>query len=101
MIFSIVKQVSKYRALHKIVRNVLNTADPIGFIAAGCPEDEYDPEVKTIIPRLHGIESVEQVKRILHEEFVLWFDEVQAGQPQAYESAAREIYTYLKSHPID
>jgi hypothetical protein len=32
-------------------RAAVNAVDPVGLIAAGCPDDEYDPEVKALIKR--------------------------------------------------
>ena len=61
------------RRLYGEVLALLFRHDPIG-LNFGVNADEYDPEVRTILPRLHEATSVDDVCRIVHEEFVRWFD---------------------------
>lgn len=42
-----------YRELYAEVSRLVREADPIHLIAIGAPDDEYDVEVSTILPRLH------------------------------------------------
>lgn len=86
-----------FHALREIVSRALNEADPLGLLRMGAPEDEYDPEVDTILPRLRGAASEADVRTILHEEFVRWFDESLAGAPEVYDGAARKIWAYLQA----
>ena len=37
------------------------------------PDDEYDPEAGTILPRLGNATGVEDVERIVREELDRWF----------------------------
>jgi hypothetical protein len=37
--------------------------------------DEYEPEVETILPRLHTASSVADVKQIIQEDFLRWHEE--------------------------
>ncbi|MGA9497008.1 MAG: hypothetical protein WBV41_14210, partial [Terriglobales bacterium] len=70
---------------------------PMGLAAAGCPEDEYGPEVSTIIPRLKDAKSPEDVRRIVHEEFLRWFGgKKTAGPESAYSGIARDIWATFK-----
>jgi hypothetical protein len=46
--------------------------DPVGINFEINP-DEYEPEVGTILPRLSCCNSVDDVRRVVHEEFVRWF----------------------------
>jgi hypothetical protein len=57
-------------ALYTEVSRLVREADPIRLISRGTPDDEYDSEVSTILPRLHEAKSPEDVQRIVHEEFV-------------------------------
>ena len=43
---------SKFGEDFLTLRKIINADDPIGLISVGCPDDEYDPEVKTIIVKL-------------------------------------------------
>ena len=68
--------------------------DPIG-IAFGDNRDEYSPEAGSIVPRLRGVETVEDVRRIVHEEFVRWFDHETAGPAARYQAIAAELWARL------
>ena len=74
---------------------LLYTRDPIG-IAFGDNPDEYSPEAGTIAPRLTEARSVEDIVRVVHEEFVRWFDEETAGPASQYRAIAEEIQSRLR-----
>ena len=48
------------------VRAILNRHDLMHLIAIGCPEDEYEPEVEMILPRLRDAASPADVEVIVH-----------------------------------
>jgi hypothetical protein len=82
-----------YQNLYRSLTALLYRHDPMGLAAAGCPKDEYEPEVGTIIPRLQEAKSVEDVRRIVHEEFLHWFDgKEMAGPESAYSAIAQDIW---------
>lgn len=54
--------------------------------------DEYELEVGTILPRLRDCHSAEDVQRVVHEEFVRWFDSVTAGPLERYSAPAAQIW---------
>ena len=58
----------KYKTLFDRLSRLLFEADPVG-INFEDNTDEYDPEVGTILPRLEGAKSIEDVQTILHQEF--------------------------------
>ena len=70
---------------------LLFEADPIG-IASEDNADEYRPEAETIQRRRAEAGSAADVRRIVHEEFVRWFDEHLAGPPERYEQVARRLW---------
>ena len=47
------------------------------------------------MPRLRGVETVEDVRRIVHEEFVHWFDDDTAGPAGRYQTIAEELWARL------
>jgi len=74
------------------VEALLFRHDP-GGINFGENLDEYHAEAQTIMLRLHEAHSVEDVRRITHEEFVRWFDADFAGPAARYQSRiAQEIW---------
>jgi len=72
------------------VEELLFRHDPIG-INFETNTDEYEPEARTIVPRLHEAADEQDVLRIVHEEFVHWFGET-AGPGERYRQIASEIW---------
>jgi hypothetical protein len=85
-----------FLTLEREVTDVLNRADPIGLIAASCPDDEYSPEVGTILPRLKEADSVLDLQRIIHEEFTRWFGPDNAGPLANFAEAAQFIWATMQ-----
>jgi hypothetical protein len=54
--------------------------------------DEYQSEAGSILPHLHSCQSAADVCRVVHEEFVRWFDAVTPGPPERYTEIASEIW---------
>jgi hypothetical protein len=77
------------------VLRVLQTHD---FVHIGYVPDEYMPEVETILPRLPSASGIDDVRRILYEEYVYWFSAEDAGPEERFESAAEEIWSIWKVH---
>lgn len=82
------------------VGTALRHADPVGLLAIGAPASEYDPEVRTIVPRLSEAASVQDLEGILHEEFCRWFGESTAGPREIYWGSAKEIWDFLQLHAV-
>lgn len=85
--------------LYQVVREIVDSLDPIGLLALGCPDDEYNPEIERIVQRLATAKalSLETVQTILHETFVEFFDQELAGPTERYREAAREIVQRLEA----
>jgi hypothetical protein len=84
-----------YQRLVDELERLLYRHDPIG-IAFGDNPDEYSPEAGTIAPRLAEAQSVEDVLRVVHEEFVRWFDDDTVGTPSRYQTIAEEIWALTR-----
>ena len=78
-------------AIAREIEALLFRHDPIG-INFGGNADEYRPEAETIALRPPEARSVEDVRRITHEEFVKWFGHDTAGDQPRYASVARDIW---------
>ena len=63
----------EYQQLYKELEEILFRHDPMS-INFEVNEDEYSPEVGTILPRLKDAESKSDVLDIVLEEFKRWFD---------------------------
>ena len=68
--------------------------DAVG-IAFGDNQDEYAPEAGTIAVRLEAARTVDDVTRLVHAEFVRWFDEETAGPASRYRAIAEEVWLLL------
>lgn len=86
----------RFDKLRRAVADAINAADPLGLLEAGASRDEYEPEIGTILPRLADAQSADDVRRILHEEFVRWFGEHSAGAAAAYDTPAQQIWSALE-----
>jgi hypothetical protein len=53
--------------------------------------DEYDPEVRTILPRLANCSSVDDVQDVVSEEFRRWFGPAPVERRAAYRRLAERI----------
>jgi hypothetical protein len=88
---------AQYGALFDSMAALLYRHDPIG-IDFDDNKDEYEPEARTILPRLSSCRSVEDVLQVVHEEFVRWFDRGTAGPPEHYEKIASEVWQLWQGH---
>lgn len=82
----------RHKALADAVTRAVNDADPIGLLSMGAPDDEYSPEIGTIVPRLATAADASDIARIMREEFVRWFNEGAAGPEDVYAAPARRIW---------
>ena len=82
---------AEYGHLFDDVQALLFRHDPVG-INFETNMDEYDPEVGTILPRLRGCTCGADVCRVVHEEFLRWFDADIAGTREHYKAIASEIW---------
>jgi hypothetical protein len=80
-----------YGELFDSVSELLFRHDPIG-ISFDVNGDEYEAEAGTILPRLRSCQSADDVLRVVHEEFVRWFDRGTAGPREHYAEIASEIW---------
>ena len=81
----------EYGDLFDSIKTLLFRNDPIGINFEN-NTDEYDPEARTILPRLPTCKSPADVLRVVHEEFTRWFDSSTAGPPERYDQIASEIW---------
>ena len=88
---------AEYGELFDEISALLFQHDPIG-INFDHNTDEYEIETGTILPRLHHCRSADDVQKVVHEEFVRWFDPTTAGPPERYTEVASEIWQLLQRY---
>jgi hypothetical protein len=82
---------AEYGKLFDSVAALLFRKDPIG-INFETNTGEYEPEAETILPRLRTCQSADDVRHVVHQEFVRWFGPDTAGPPEHYEEIANEVF---------
>jgi len=82
---------AEYGKLYDSISELLFRHDPVGINFETNP-DEYQSEVSTILPRLRECQSEEDVIKVVHHEFVRWFDESTAGSIDSYREIASDIW---------
>jgi hypothetical protein len=82
---------AEYGELFDAVSALLFRHDPAGINFEVNPE-EYNSEAGTILPRLKSCHGVDEVRAVVHEEFVRWFGLSIAGGPERYQQIASEIW---------
>jgi len=85
-----------YGSLFFELRNIVNEYDPMDLMQYGV-EDEYDPEVATIIFQLQLGLNTDQIHEIVYQEFVRWFEPV-AGKRENYEQLSLAISRWLQEN---
>lgn len=90
---------SEYGELYDEILQILFRNDPIG-INFEINTDEYEPEVSTILPRLMEARSVEDLHKIIHQEFVRWFGADIAGSKAKYTKIAQNVWDAYKKHAV-
>jgi hypothetical protein len=88
---------AEYGKLFDSVAALLYRHDPVG-INFEDNADEYEPEAGTILPRLNSCDSADDVLRVVHAEFVRWFDSATAGPPEHYKKIASEVWQLWQEH---
>ena len=85
---------AQYEELNSKILETLYRHDPIGICDASNPDaaNEYEPEAGTILPRLKEANNANDVRQIVHQEFVRWFDSEIAGTAERYDAIAQAIW---------
>jgi hypothetical protein len=87
---------TEYRELFDATAALFFRHDPIG-INFNTNTDEYEPEVCTILPRLHACHSESDVCRVVYEEFTRWFGADTVGRPVHYQQIAIELWALWRN----
>jgi hypothetical protein len=82
--------------MFEAILKILFLHDPIGICDHDTGSSEYSSEVNSILPRLENANSVEDVHKIIYEEFVRWFNTTGERSAIKYEAIAKEIWELLQ-----
>lgn len=84
---------TKEISLKEKIKGIVNKYDPIKLLEIGAPDDEYNPEIKKILPALQKAISVDQLHNMVYELFVYMFDKDTAGPKKNYRKLSEELYS--------
>lgn len=87
--------------LFEAILKILFQYDPIGICDHDTRASQYSMEVNTILPRLKKALSVEDVHKIIYEEFIYWFNATGERNANKYEAIANEIWKLLQENKDD
>jgi hypothetical protein len=82
---------AEHGELFDAISALLFRRDPVG-INFEINNGEYDTEADTILPRLRSCQTSDDVLRVVHEEFIRWFDLNTARSQEGYIEIASEIW---------
>ena len=82
---------AEYGKVFDQLAEILFRHDPIG-INYDDNTDEYEPEVRTILPRLRACQDSDDVVEVAYEEFQKWFGPEIAGGREKYRALGEEIW---------
>ena len=82
--------------LRAIVKQAIDQADPIGLLAIGCPDDEYDSEINQVLTYVTAYADPASLGQRIHQTFIKMFDERIAGPPEVHHHIARQILEGLE-----
>lgn len=86
---------AEYGKLFDQVTEILFRHDPIGLDFED-NTDEYQPEARTILPRLRTCHSSDDVVTVAFEEFQKWFHPHGVGDKERYRALGKEIWNVWK-----
>lgn len=81
----------------KAARQCLNSHDPIGLIALGCPEDEYDPEVPGVLIAIRDAKDLKSLEQRIATAFEVKFDRQTAMQFKGWDALAKALWEISRS----
>lgn len=82
----------EYGWFHKSFVEILASYDPLGLIASGAPDDEYDIEVDAIVLRMEEAKSLDILSKIIYEEFIRCFGLPTDYPKTAYDNIAASVW---------
>lgn len=85
---------NSHQAATETVRGVIHQWDPYGLLALGCPDDEFDAEIKAVVRALGRIRSVQDAVHVLSRVFSASF-EPKRFRPEDCQTAGEQLYQAL------
>lgn len=59
----------------KAIKTIIDEWDPLGLLAMGCPDDEYNLEIVDVVRLLAQVKSADELALGIRQVFIEWFGE--------------------------
>ena len=79
------------------IQRIISSADPVGLLQAGAPDDEYDTESRRVATLFQQRKSVDDLAIQIHRIFCKMFDTDTAGPIEKYQNIAKDIWELKKN----
>jgi hypothetical protein len=93
-----VKTKADYKRAIEIVGAVVRDLDPYALLATGCPADEFDSEIASIVTQIPRIRSENDAAHALSRVFSSAFGD--QFSPDAYKPAAIKLFAALSENGL-
>lgn len=89
----------RYTELFNAVRGVIHKWDPYGLLALGCPNNEFDSEISSVVRQIERIASPQDAAHVLSRIFSSAF-QTEGFQVADCVDVGRELYNVLQTRDL-
>jgi len=93
------KTKAKHELTLQVVGDVIREWDPYSLLAAGCPADEFDREIASVVAQVPRINSPQDATLALSRVFSSAFEPARF-QPEHCAAAGRKLYNALLAEKL-
>jgi hypothetical protein len=90
---------AKYNLALQVVGRVIHEWDPYSLLESGCPNDEFDAEIASVVAQVSRIKSAEDAAYALSRVFSSAF-EPDKFKPNDCREAGSKLFQALASHGL-
>ena len=80
---------------YALVKKVIDSWDPMSLFDMGCPDDEYEFEIRDTLKLLNKVGTVDELAVGIQKVFVKWFGEDLFDATEECKPVATEIWNKL------
>ena len=93
------KTTAEYKLALQIVGTVIREWDPYSLLAIGCPDDEFDAEIASVVTQIPRIKSAQDASNVLSRVFSSAF-EAEKFRPDDSRDPGTKLFEALSTHGL-
>jgi hypothetical protein len=97
--FNAMKTKSDYKRAMEVVGSVIHRWDPYSLLAHGCPRDEFDSEIASVVAQIPRIVSAHDAARAVSTVFSSAFQH-EGFSPEDCAAVGGELFETLREHGL-